>query len=308
MPHLAAQLDRLGIPYQAHAPLASHTWYGVGGNAQILVHPADEAQLATLLALAREHGQPVYLLGSGANLLVREGTLEGLVVKLDAPAFREFDFQGNKLTAAAGADLFKMVQAAARQGLAGLEGLAGVPASLGGAIRMNAGGAHGDIGSVTDSARVMLADGSTQTLTHDRVGFAYRRGLQRGIIVGATLTLTPDDPQQVRARVKEIFDAKKKAQPFAAHSAGCAFKNPTPDQPAGKLIDTAGLKGHRIGGAFVSEQHANFIAADTDGTAGQIIDLIQHAAATVADVHGIELQREVVVWPDDGPTITPDSA
>jgi len=296
-------LARHGVPNERNADLGQRTWYRIGGSCALLAHPQDRDQLTALCRQARERSVPVYLLGSGANLLVRDGVLPGLVVRLDAPGLRFYTIEENRITAAAGADLARLVHAAARAGLAGLECLAGVPATLGGALRMNAGGAHGDIGSVTTSLTILDPDAATQTLTHDQVGFAYRKGQQRGIILEATLTLTPDDPAHVRARVKEIFDAKKLSQPFADHSAGCAFKNPSPQTPAGKLIDTAGLKGHRVGGAFISERHANFIAADEHGTADQITALIQHAADIVQQHHGIALTREVVVWPDDGPTL-----
>jgi len=298
-------LDSLQVPYQKEAALFAHTWYRVGGAAETLAHPQHEAQLAELVAACYEKKVPMYLLGSGANLLVRESGVRGIVVMLDAMEFKQVTIEPPLVMASAGCDLAKLVHAAAREGLTGLECMAGVPATVGGALAMNAGGAFGDIGSITKRVFVMDKKGDVESYEHDELNFGYRTGVKGGIILSARFLLKQADPVEVRNEVKRIFDLKKASQPFAVHSAGCAFKNPSKEQPAGMLIDQAGLKGHHIGGAYVSDVHANFIAADETGDADQIIELMGYVQDKVQEHHGVEIQREVVIWPDDGPLFGP---
>lgn len=296
----------LNLTTQTDAPLGPLTWYGIGGRAQALVTPEDDHTLATLLTRCREQDIPFRVLGSGANLLVADTTVPGVVVRLSHHHFRAVDgleTRTGHLTIGAGADLMNLVNETARHGLAGLEVLAGVPASLGGAIRMNAGGAYGQIADAITSVTLLDHTGQSRTLTRDQIGFGYRRsGITDPIITSATLTLTPDDPQQVMARKKDIFATKKTQQPFAARSAGCAFKNPVDDQgnpcdSAGRLIDQCGLKGFRLGGAVVSEKHANFITADDHAHADDVIRLFQHVQDEVERQTGTRLTREIVIWP-----------
>ena len=299
-------LDQWRVPYQTHAALGPLTWYGVGGHAEALARPESLEELAKVAQACRERGIPLRVLGSGANLLVREGIVPGVVVRLDAGAFRGVRVEGSRVTVGAGHDLFRLVQLAARRGLGGLERVAGIPASVGGAVRMNAGGAWGDLGQLLSSVTILRpASGEVETLPREAIGLSYRRtSLGDAVVVEATLDLEPTDPARATARVKEVFAKKKASQPMADRSAGCAFKNPPPDAPhvegraAGKLIDEAGLKGFRLGSAYVSPVHANFVAADREGArADDVWAVMEHVRRTVRERLGVTLEREVVVWP-----------
>lgn len=296
--------EKLNIPHQLNVPLAPLTWYGVGGPARILAKPASVEQLRSLLTAAAENTTPVYILGAGANLLVSDEGVNGVVVVLNQPAFKSMAVTGHRLVVGAGYSLERLVLETTRQGLAGIECMAGIPASIGGAIRMNAGGAYGEIGPRVARVKVMERSGTIRELQRTDLAFSYRKSnIGDRIVLEAEFELTPDDTQRLDARRREIHEYKKSTQPLADHSAGCAFKNPPPKpdgekQSAGKLVDLAGLKGFRIGGAQVSPQHGNFITADKNVTrAADILSLMQHVQRVVQDKFGVPLEREVVVWP-----------
>ena len=293
-------LHDLYIPHACDVPLAPHTWYRLGGPARILAHPRDAAQLSSLVKRCHDTRTRFYVLGSGANLLVADEGVDGVVIRLDAPAFSQVTIDGTRLVAGAGADLMKLVMQTARAGLAGLEVLAGIPATVGGAVRMNAGGAHGDIGQNVRRVRVMDETGEAYDRFSDDLVFEYRRtNIVAPLILEAEFELEADDPQELSRRVKEIFFYKKSTQPMGENSPGCAFKNPsdTVGASAGKLIDDAGLKGYAHGGAMVSQQHANFIVARDGATAADVIAVLEHVQNTVFEKTGVKLQREVVIWP-----------
>lgn len=314
---LSALLEELGIRHETDVPIGKEmTWYGVGGSASVLAHPAGTAQLSALVARCHEQSIPVFVLGSGANLLVKDQGVPGVVIRLDDPSFSQIKIEGTKLTAGPGVDLFKLVLECAKAGLAGLAHVAGIPASVGGAVRMNAGGAFGDIGSTVHKVHVMADNGQVYCRDRDDLVFGYRTtNIVAPYILDVEFDLDEADPQDVARRVKEIFLYKKNTQPMAENSAGCAFKNPTIIKPgyepesddgpppptqrvsAGKLIDEAGLKGHRVGGAEVSQRHANFIFTHPDCTAADVTALMEHIQQTVLDHSGVSLKREVVIWP-----------
>jgi len=277
-------------------PLAGLTWFGLGGRARWLAHPADPADLGRLLQQALASGIPVKILGGGANVLVRDDGFDGIVVRLDQGAFRRVVFDGERVHAGAGADLMPLVRDCCRRGLAGLEGLAGIPGTVGGALHMNAGGRFGDISRCVETVDVIDTDGQPRQLSPAEVGFAYRRtNLGGRTVTGTTLRLSRDHPNTVYARFREYWRIKKEAQPLADHSAGCVFTNP-PGDSAGRLIDSAGLKGTRCGGARVSDRHANFIVADEGATATDVLRLIERIRQTVRRQHGTELELEIDVW------------
>ena len=314
---LTAILGDLGIRHETDVPIGeAMTWYGVGGHAPVLAHPAGVAQLSALAARCHGEGVPVFVLGSGANLLVRDEGVCGMVIRLDDPSFAQIKVEGTKLTAGPGVDLFKLVLECAKRGLAGLAHVAGVPASVGGAVRMNAGGAFGDIGSTVHRVHVMAENGQAYCRDRDDLVFGYRTtNIVAPYILDVEFDMDEADPQAIAKRVKEIFLYKKTTQPMAENSAGCAFKNPSvvvpgheaveedgPPPPtrrisAGKLIDDAGLKGHCIGGAEVSQRHANFIFTHPGATAAHVIELMEDIQQKVLDHSGVALEREVVVWP-----------
>jgi len=295
-------VDGLGIEHELDAPLAPRTWYGLGGCAQVLAHPDGIHQLSALAAACHETGVAVRVLGSGANLLVLDDGVDGIVVTLDKPSFRQVDIDRHIVTAGAGYELPKLVTQTVKAGLAGLEPLTGIPATIGGAIRTNAGGAYGDIGQTVRRVQLMDATGQTYYRDRDDLVFAYRRtNIVAPLILEARFELTEHDPEALMKRVKKIFLYKKTTQPLTERSAGCVFKNPKPppDGPggaAGELIDRAGLKGFRIGGAEVSERHANFIIAHGGCTASNILAVIEHVEEVVLKRHSVTLERELVVW------------
>jgi len=303
---LLADLDVEVVP---DADLGRLTWYGVGGPADLLVRPATVEAAAAIVARCRRDGVPLRILGSGANLLVDDLGVAGVVMRLDAPAFREVRANAagevEALRVMAGVDLARLVTDAARSGQAGLEVLGGIPASVGGAIRMNAGGRFGAIGDLVERLDCITRGGELVSYPASELRFDYRRtNIPDPVIVSAVLRVEPDDPVRVRERLKEVFAYKKRSQPLAEHSAGCAFRNPWDPVreervSAGRLIDETGLKGLRIGGAEVSVVHANFVLVHPGARARDVAELLAEIRRRVFDRTGIELEPEVVHWTRD---------
>jgi UDP-N-acetylmuramate dehydrogenase len=272
------------IPVRLEVPLAPFTTMKVGGPAEHFVEPRDEEELSKVLRSARECEVPVRLLGSGANLLVRDAGVRGAVIKLTHFARRE------GLHVQAGYNLARLVKDTAAEGLGGLECLAGVPATVGGAVRMNAGGRHGETADAIRYVDVMTPEGERRRLKKREVGFRYRgNDLGSNLVVAAGFDLRPDP--QARERYDSILGEKKRSQPLGSHNAGCMFKNPSGGS-AGRLIDECGLKGLRVGGAHVSCKHANFIVNDGSATASEVLGLVDLIRARVPT----PLELEVLVW------------
>lgn len=294
------------LPILRNAPIP--TWFGIGGGADRFLAPTDTDQLKAALALDAH----LRILGDGANLLIDDDGVGELVIALTAPHFTrtEWDDKAATVRVGAGANLPKLINESVRRGLGGLETLGGIPASLGGAARMNAGGAFGEI--ATSIARVHGLDrqGREVTLARNQINFSYRHsGLDDLIITAVDLQLTPQDPAALRQKHREVMAYKSKSQPMADRSAGCVFKNPTLTEDlkdigargtrvsAGMLIDKAGGKGMTNGGASVSQRHGNFIVTDPKtAKARHVIDLMDQVAARVHDAFGVALVPEVVIW------------
>lgn len=278
-------------------PLRDFTWYKLGGPARWFCTPQNESQLVDILARCRRSGIPWRVLGMGANILVRDQGYDGAVIYLQSPEFQHVAYDGNLVSVGAGADFTKLVRKSCNMGLAGLEALAGIPGTLGGIIRMNAGGRYGEVAQFVREVRVVNPQGELVVLPKDQVNFSYRHTALDGcIVVGATLSLGTGDPAELTARYREIWNNKYATQPpVSERSAGCIFKNP-PGQSAGALVDQAGLKGARRGGAEISTKHANFIVADEGATAQDVLDLVKLAQERVYQSAGIELKLEVELW------------
>mgnify|MGYP000132647168 CR=1 FL=1 len=283
---------------RANVPLAPLTWFGIGGPAEWLIEPRTEDELATVVHRCRESGLQVRFLGLGANLLVGDDGVRGAVIRLSQPAFMTWQRDGDRIEAGGGAHLTRLVKAAVAEGLSGLEALAGIPGTVGGGIRMNCGGKFGEIGSAVERVRVILPDGRAVERRASELGFAYRRSnLGGAIVVSATFRLSPMEPQRLHDRYMEIWEFKSRTQPpLEDCSAGCIFKNPAQGPSAGKLIDDLGLKGLSVGGAAVSDRHANFIVARPGARAADIVRLIEQIEQRVFDATGVRLVREVEVW------------
>ena len=284
---------------RAEVPLAQHTWFGIGGPAEHFVEPRTFEELAEVVRRCRQEAVPVHVLGDGANLLIDDAGVKGAVVHLARGVFAEVAIQGTTLRAGAGADVGKLVLRCVREGLSGLEGVTGVPGSLGGCVRMNAGGAFGNIGSAVERLTLMADDGEVFQREREDLVFGYRQtNVTAKFILGAELRLAEDDPHRILQQVKQIWIHKKNTQPLSSRSAGCIFRNPQePGVPsAGALIGKSGLKGRRVGGAYVSEKHANFVLADPGAKASDVLKLINLIQEVVYKNFKVYLQREIEVW------------
>ena len=265
--------EEFGDQIRPEVPLAPLTWFGLGGPAKWLVQPRNLTQLQAIVARLREENIVIYVLGSGANLLVHDEGVDGAVISLNVPEFKKVEMDGEVVTAGAGKDIQKLMLECTDAGLCGLVCLAGLPGSVGGELKMYAGGAFGFIGSAVRTVTVLDVNGHVFVREKDDLVFEYRRSnINAKFILGATFSLAQDDPQRIMTKVKEIWMFKKNSQPLADKSAGCIFKNPR-GLSAGALIDQTGLKGTAVGGAEVSAKHANFITAKKGSKASEVLDL-----------------------------------
>ncbi len=279
-----------------NVPLAPLTWFRLGGPAKYLIEPRDAAELSAIVRRLNEEKIPTCILGGGANLLISDQGVNGAVIRLTAPAFNQVEISGAQVRAGGGQDVAKLVVQVVRAGLGGLECLAGIPGSVGGEIRMNAGGAFGDIGSRVLEISVMDSAGNLDTRKRDDLVFEYRKSnINAKFILSATFDMEPGNPERLAERMKEIWMYKQNTQPLRANSAGCIFRNVN-GKSAGAIIDQAGLKGLRVGGAEISTQHANFIVADPQAKAADVIELIETVKSRVHDTMKIDLEPEVVIW------------
>ena len=272
------------------------TWFRLGGRGRLLFRPRDVKQLACLVSRARREDVPVKFLGGGANVLIQDDGLDGVVVRLDQPAFRKVVHRKTAVEVGAGADLMPFTRACSRKGLSGVEPMAGIPGTVGGAVFMNAGGRSGAFGDVVKRVNLLNPDGDLETWDHEQIGFGYRTTkLGDRKVLSAELELTSDDPAAVHRNYMRHLEEKQQCQPLTDKSAGCIFKNPSGGS-AGALIDRAGLKGARVGGARVSRRHANFIVAEADTTTTQVLRLIDLVRDRVRTVFGTELETEIDIW------------
>ncbi|MGC9454348.1 MAG: UDP-N-acetylmuramate dehydrogenase [Phycisphaerae bacterium] len=277
-------------------PLARHTWFGVGGPATYFIEPRTIDELSEVARRCRENEIPMYTLGAGSNLLIDDAGVKGAVIRLQQGEFAETEIDSTTVRARCGAEMGRLVLRCVREGLAGLEGLTGIPGTVGGCVRMNAGGAFGDIGNAVESVDVMTESGEVFTRHRGELAFAYRStNITARFILGAEFSLSSDDPHRILRQVKQIWMYKKNTQPLAQRNAGCVFKNPR-GLSAGALIDRAGLKGKRVGGAVISEKHANFIVTEPGATASDVLKLINVVRETVYKTSEVYLELEIEVW------------
>jgi UDP-N-acetylmuramate dehydrogenase len=276
--------------------LAPHTWYRLGGPADYLIRPRTVKELKEVVRRCNESHIRLYVMGFGSNLLVSDEGVRGAVIKLEGEEFRRTEFQDEQVTAWAGAELSKLVLDCVEKGLSGLEALTGIPGSIGGAVRMNAGGNFGDIGSAVESVTLMDLQGNVFEKKKPELIFDYRSvNIRARFILSAQLSLASGDPDKILRTVKESWIYKKNTQPLNTRNCGCVFKNP-PEGAAGALIDRAGLKGLQIGGAAVSEKHANFIVAKDGCTSRDVLRLIDAIKQRVRERFDVELQLELEIW------------
>lgn len=278
-----------------YEPLSKHTTLRVGGPAQFWVEPRSEKSLAELIRFCRTENFPLFIIGRGSNLLVRDGGIRGIVVHPAGGEFDNIEIKGNEITAGVGAKLREIAYAARGANLGGLEWMEGVPAAVGGALRMNAGAMGGQTFDHIVSIRYLDREGNLHTRQRGELEVHYREFplLKENFALSATFRATPATRDQIEAKLHESQEKRRSTQPIAK-SAGCIFKNPE-TCPAGKLVDELGLKNSNVGKARVSEVHGNFIVNEGGATATdvlELIDQIKHAARTK---RGIELETEVQI-------------
>lgn len=276
-------------------PLAKHTSYRLGGPARFFVEVFSLGALRHVIDCCQIEGMPWVVIGRGSNLLVSDEGFAGVVIVLGRDfknyAYHEDD---NILSVGAGVLLANAVTEAFRRSLGGLEFAVDIPGTIGGALTMNAGNRTEGIGDVVSSATVLKDNGNLKRLTSDELVWGYRKGafLPTDIVLECELTLTPTDPFYIRGKMEGAHARRKKTQPFSRASCGSVFRNPEGDS-AGRLIEEAGLKGFTIGGAQVSDKHANFIINNGSAQAQDVYDLIRAVQEKVFEVHGTKLEPEV---------------
>lgn len=280
-------------------PMDCHTSLGVGGAADFFVEPGDTLELAHLVEFLSGKDIPFFPLGNGTNLIVRDGGYRGVLVSLrnlQAMEIWHDSPRQSSIFAEAGVPLARMVEAALKESLAGIEFCAGIPGTLGGALRMNAGAWGGAMKDIVTSLFLVMPGGTMEKREAKELSFSYRNLVlpENSIIAAALLSLIPGESGEIRGRVNENMAQRRQRHPLAMRSAGSIFKNPS-EAPAGRVIEEAGLKGLRIGDAMVSELHGNFIVNSGNATAGEVLDLIDTLRRRVKERTGLELEREVIV-------------
>ena len=289
-----------GVSLRSDVLLAPLTTLRVGGAADRMAAPATLDELVAVLRLAREAGVPAFLLGKGSDVVVADAGIRGLVVRVRADAVK---IDGTTLAAEAGASMTALAKRCAAAGLAGFDWAISIPGTVGGAVWANAGAHGGDMAQVVREVEVLDAEGRRLRLGPEACAFAYRESRFKHaaeVVLSATIGLETGEPGEIRALVDGHQALRRATQPLADQNAGSVFRNP-PGDHAGRLIEEAGLKGHRVGSARVSELHANFIVTDRGGRAADVRALGDHVRDTVAARFGVELRYEIDFvgdWPE----------
>ena len=279
------------------AALSPLTWLRMGGPAQFLARPRHVDELAGLIRTANKNSIPWRILAGGYNVLVRDKGVNGLVIQMASPSFSELLITENRVTTGAAVPLTALISQTARAGLSGLEQLTGVPGTIGGAVRSSASTRSASLEPLIQ--RLTLLDADTDIIKMDRHDLAPGQSwaeLEDHVILDLELELTPDDPENVVRGMRNVWILKKEHQPYGHQPAACVFKDPRPDQTAESLIDEAGLKGSRMGGAEVSVRNSNYIVADPNCSPNDILRLIDLVRGEVKRRLGVELALRLEVW------------
>ena len=284
---------------QLDAPMSEHIYFKVGGNADILLMPETVEQVKRSIEICKTNNIPYYLIGNGSNILVRDGGIRGVVIKLSS--LNNISVKNNIITAGCGTLLKDVSKAASEHNLTGFEFACGIPGSIGGAVYMNAGAYDGEVSFVIESAEVLNDKEEIITLNKKELDLGYRHSvvMEKGyVVITASFKLKEGNPEKINNRVNELTERRESRQPLEYPSAGSTFKRPE-GYYAGKLIQDAGLKGYTVGGACVSEKHAGFVINKNHGTAKDVLAVIAHVQEEVKRQFGVELHPEVRIWGED---------
>lgn len=281
-------------------PLSNHTTWKIGGPVDLFIEPTDKYKLAYSLKLIQKYQVPWMVLGKGSNLLVRDGGIRGVVFNL-TEGFNYLSFHKEEVVVGAGYSFIRLAVMAGKEGLTGLEFAGGIPGTVGGALYMNA-GAHGsDVSRILKEAEVLLENGDLVKYKPEELKFAYRTSIfqkTKAIVTEATFQLAPGDRKEIAKQMATHKDRRRLTQPLNMPCAGSVFRNP-PGDHAGRLIESAGLKGMKVGGAQVSEKHANFIVNCGNATAQDVLTLIEQIKQIIQEQFHLTLVPEVLVRGED---------
>lgn len=275
-------------------PMSAHTTFRIGGPADYFAMPSSAEEIRRIVALCIEQEVPYYIIGNGSNLLVGDKGFRGVIIQI-FKNMRDIRTEGETVTAQAGALLSKVAAAAYDAGLTGFEFASGIPGTLGGAVRMNAGAYGGEMSQVLKSAAVLTAEGEVLTIPVEEMKMGYRTSIVSRmdyVVLGAQLVLSRGSKEDIRAKMDELKEKRVSKQPLEFGSAGSTFKRPE-GYFAGKLIEDAGLRGFRIGNAQVSEKHCGFVINRGGATAAEVAELMDHIIRRVEETSGVRLQPEV---------------
>ncbi len=277
-------------------PLSNKTTFKIGGSARFFVQPKDIFDLRSLMALAKKIRTPVVVIGAGSNILVSDKGVNKIVLRLDSPFFKGIVNKGNYLAAGSGVGLIQLIKEAERLGLSGLEFLAGIPGTVGGAISMNAGAWGKNISDLVETVSVMDYNGNVKVLRKIDIGFGYRRsGLEDYIVLSAWLKLKKNNKGKILSSIRKYLEYRRLTQDSAFPNAGCIFKNPEANS-AGRLIGLCGLKGAKSGDACISMRHANFILNRKRASASDVLRLMDLIQRKVKQKFNIDLEPEIKIW------------
>lgn len=292
---LEKALQEKHIIYRKNYRIGNLTTFKIGGNALFYAEPSTIEELQAILKISAQNEVEIQVIGKGSNLLINDGIIQKFIINLTK--LNQVKFLDDVIFAQAGYSFPRLVARSVEEGLGGLEKLVGIPATVGGAVFMNAGTRYGEIKDFLVEIHCVDKYGDFTVIKHpEKTCFEYRHsGLEGKIIVGCKIKLSHMDKNIIIERFRRYATEKKNSQPLCSHSAGCIFKNPA-EQPAGKLIELAGLKGYRVGNAHISTKHANFIINDNNATFNDVMKIVEYAQKTVFKQFGIPLELEVKVW------------
>ncbi|GJQ57291.1 MAG: UDP-N-acetylenolpyruvoylglucosamine reductase [Candidatus Scalindua sp.] len=282
--------------FQYDISLRKYTSFKTGGIAEIFVEPKSVSELREVLRFCMREQKKIFVLGNGTNILIQDDGVKGVVISMGGACFKEIKRYGMYVSSGAGVSLVELMRRVATWGLGGLSSLAGIPGSVGGAVMMNAGGKYGSISETIHSVTTVSFHGEIKKFSRKEIDFPYRGcSLREEIVLEVELLLRESHKERTFKEMNTIYREKREKQPFGTLNAGCIFKNPQGFKAA-ELIDKAGLKGVKVGGAIVSEKHANFIINSEGATSNDILDLIKMIQNSVLEKYNVMLETELHFW------------